>query len=112
MSNGEKDKLGEKLHDLEAARENEWAHRRDQELLEKMRQAARENQAAGERIQESIDELSNKLEAVAVCPECEQELVPNTDARIGGMICPQKHGAWLGWDKVVRIMDQFAHTKK
>ena len=112
MSNGEKDKLGEKLHDVEAARENEWAHKRDQELLEKMREAARDNQTARKRDQESIAKLHNQPEAVAVCPQCKQELVPNTDARVGGMICPHKHGAWLGWDTVLQIMDQFAHTKK
>lgn len=92
MSSGEKDKLGDKLHDVEAARENEWAHKSDQELLEKLR---------------------HKTTAPsAICPECRQELVPNTDLNIGGMVCPQQHGAWFGWDTVVKIMDQFAHTKK
>ncbi len=37
MSDQEKDRLGDKLHDVEAAREDQWAHQRDQELLEKMR---------------------------------------------------------------------------
>jgi hypothetical protein len=48
---GEKDKLGEKLHDVEAARENEWARKRDQELLEKLREAAHDNEAARRRDQ-------------------------------------------------------------
>jgi hypothetical protein len=101
MSNGEKDKLGDKLHDVEAARENEWARKRDQELLEKMRQAAKGNQAAAKPQAEP-----------AVCPECKQALVPNLDGQVGGLICPQRHGGWFGWDAVARIMDEFARTKK
>ena len=92
MSSSEKDKLGEKLHDVEAARENEWAHKRDQELLEKLRHKA--------------------TTPSATCPECQLELIPNTDANVGGMVCPQKHGGWFGWDTVIKIMDGFAHTKK
>ncbi len=112
MSDGEKDRFGDKLHDIEAARENEWAHKRDQELLEKMREAQRENQAAGKRIAESIAELKSQGGAAAICPHCQQDLQPNPDTRVGGMICPQKHGAWLDWDSVLQIMDNFAHTKK
>ncbi len=101
MSNGEKDKLGEKLHDVEAARENEWARKRDQELLEKMRHAKHDDEAA-----------RGHQPQPAICPECKQELVPNSDQRVGGMICPQRHGGWFGWDTVAKIMGDFAHTKK
>jgi hypothetical protein len=107
MSNGEKDKLGEKLHDVEAARENEWARKRDQELIEKLRHAKHHSEAA-----HANDESHPQPAAFGSCPECKQELVPNTDQRIGGMICPQRHGAWFGWDTVARIMNDFAHTKK
>ena len=109
---GEKDKLGEKLHDVEAARENEWARKRDQELLEKLRQAAHENESARRRDQESIEKLHNQPTAVAICPECQEELVPNPDLQVGGLICPQRHGGWFGWDTVARIMGEFGHTKK
>jgi len=104
MSDGEKDKLGDKLHDVEAGRENEWARKRDQELLEKMRHAKHDTAAAHAGLESPA--------AGAVCPECKQQLVPNTDLRVGGMICPQRHGAWFGWDTVARIMGDFAHTKK
>jgi|SRR2546425_640967 hypothetical protein len=105
MSDSEKDKLGEKLHDVEAARENEWARKRDQELLEKMRQARHANEAA-----QSNEE--SQPAGAGSCPQCKQQLVPNTDLRVGGMICPQRHGAWFGWDTVARIMADFALTKK
>jgi hypothetical protein len=111
MSDGEKDKLGEKHHDVEAARENEWAHKRDQELLEKMRREAAHADESARRHDETLRERLHNQPA-AVCPECKQELVPNPDQRVGGMICPQRHGAWFGWDTVARIMNEFAHTKK
>jgi hypothetical protein len=91
MSNNEKDRLGDKLHDVEAARENEWARRHDQELLEKIRQ---------------------RLKPGATCPECKEELVPNADQGIGGMVCPKRHGAWFGWDTVLEIMEGLAQSKK
>ncbi len=84
MSNGERDKLGEKLHDVEAARENEWARKRDQELLEKLREAAHDNEAARRRDQASLEKLHNQPASVAICPECQEELVANTDASVGG----------------------------
>jgi uncharacterized protein with PIN domain len=113
MSDSEKDKLGDKLHDVEAARENEWAHKRDQELLEKMRREAGYADETARRHDEVIrEQLHTKPAAVAVCPECKQELAPNPDQRVGGMICPQRHGAWLGWDTLARIMADFAHPKK
>jgi hypothetical protein len=32
-----KDRVGDKLHDIEKAREEQWARERDKELLEKLR---------------------------------------------------------------------------
>jgi hypothetical protein len=112
MSNGDRDKLGEKLHDVEAARENEWARKRDHELLEKMRRQAGFTEQTARRHDEVASEQLPNQSTVAVCPECREELVPNTDQGVGGMICPQRHGAWFGWDTVARIMNDFAHTKK
>ena len=37
MGNDQKDRLGDKLRDLEKAREDDYFARRDRELLEKMR---------------------------------------------------------------------------
>ena len=112
MSDSEKDKLGEKLHDVEAARENEWARKRDQELLEKMRREAAHGEESARRHDQTVrEQLHNQTEA-KICPECKQQLVPNNDQRVGGLICPQRHGAWFGWDTVARIMADFAHTRK
>jgi hypothetical protein len=88
MSSGEKDKFGDKLHDVEAARENEWAHQNDERLLAKLR---------------------DKRGKTVVCPECGTALAPDPAAAIGGMACPERHGAWLDWATVVKIMDDLAH---
>jgi len=69
----EKDRLGDKLRDVEHAREEQWAHQRDQELLEKLRHK-------GE---------------TALCPQCHGLLVAETRGGIAMMACAQKHGAWL-----------------
>jgi RNase P subunit RPR2 len=69
----EKDRLGSKLHDVEKAREDQWARQRDAELVEKMRK--RLNQTA--------------------CPNCKQFLVPKTEAGVQMHACPQGCGAWL-----------------
>ncbi len=53
----EKDRLGGKLHDVEAARENQWARQRDEELLEKMRERLHQH----------------------ACPNCKQFLVAKTE---------------------------------
>lgn len=69
----EKDRLGGKLHDVEAARENQWARQRDEELLEKMR----------------------KRLSKTACPHCKEFLVARTEAGVHMHACPAGHGAWL-----------------
>jgi Transcription factor zinc-finger len=73
MAEDHKDRLGGKLHDVEAARENQWARQRDEELLEKMR-----------------ERLHNHA-----CPHCKQFLVPKTENGVHLHACPDGHGAWL-----------------
>ena len=38
MAEDHKDRLGNKLHDVEKAREDQWARQSDEKLLEKMRE--------------------------------------------------------------------------
>ncbi|HUO05623.1 MAG TPA: zf-TFIIB domain-containing protein [Candidatus Binataceae bacterium] len=73
MATDEKDRLGNKLHDVEAARENEWARKRDAELLAKLR---------------------DRQHAMA-CPHCNQPLVEKTERGVRMMACPTDEGAWL-----------------
>ncbi|HUY26630.1 MAG TPA: zf-TFIIB domain-containing protein [Candidatus Binataceae bacterium] len=70
----EKDRLGDKFRDVEAARESEWARRRDQELLEKMRARA---------------------SAALKCPKCGGPLAERVQNGIAMRACPAGDGAWL-----------------
>ena len=73
MVGDNKDRLGNKLHDAEKAREDQWARQHDDELLEKMRERMKQT----------------------ACPSCKQFLVPKTEAGVSMYACPQGHGAWL-----------------
>lgn len=70
----EKDRLGEKFRDVGAARESEWARKRDQELIEKLRARS----AAGLK-----------------CPKCASVLVERVEGGIAMLACPNGDGAWL-----------------
>jgi hypothetical protein len=74
MPDSEKDRLGEKLEDAGAAREDQWAHKRDQELLAKMRVKGR---------------------AELLCPKCKKALVAKNEHNVPMYVCPENHGAWL-----------------
>ncbi len=93
MSNDEKDKLGELMHNSRIARELEWVRKHEEELLAKLR--ARKSGA----------------EANANCPECAQQLVEDAEHGTGGLVCPARHGAWLSWDTIVKMLDRLAHPK-
>jgi len=73
MTADNKDRLGSKLHDVEAAREDQWARQRDAKLLEKMRE---------------------RLSKTA-CPHCKQFLEAKTESGVTMHVCPAGHGAWL-----------------
>ena len=79
-----KDRLGGKLHDAEAARENQWARQRDEELIEKMR------------------ERLNKH----VCPKCKGSLVPKTEHGVQMHACPHGHGAWLDESQLKTVLKE------
>ena len=70
----QRDRFGDKLHDLEKVREDQWAREQDQALLEKIR--------AGHQV---------KLH----CPRCSAELVSQGGGDLSIMACPDGHGAWL-----------------
>jgi Zn-finger nucleic acid-binding protein len=69
----EKDRLGDTLHHAERARENQWARQRDEEILEKLRL---------------------KYVKPISCPVCGHKLDARVAIGVGGMACPNHHGAW------------------
>lgn len=78
----EKDRYGEKLRDVERAREDQWAKEQDRILIEKMRK---------------------KLTTEPACPRCREPLVPKADGKIAWMACPNGHGAWLDAETLSQI---------
>jgi Transcription factor zinc-finger len=73
MAGDGKDRMGNKLRDVEAAREDQWARQRDAELIEKMR----------------------KRVSQTACPHCKELLVAKTERGVQMHACPTGHGAWL-----------------
>jgi len=69
----EKDRLGDKLHQAEVARENQWARQRDAEIIERLRR---------------------KYVKAIKCPQCGDRLGARVALAVGGMACPSHHGAW------------------
>jgi ribosomal protein L37AE/L43A len=71
----EKDRLGDKLRDVEKAREDQWAFEQDRKLIEQMRARAKSGQL--------------------MCPRCHEPLVERVEHGIRLMACPTGEGAWL-----------------
>ena len=70
----EKDQLGQKLHDAEAALEDQWARQHDAELLEQIRK---------------------KWTRALHCLKCGRTLQSKTLGKTQLFACPEGHGAWI-----------------
>jgi hypothetical protein len=80
----EKDRFGEKIHQSEKAREDQWARQRDAELLAKIRQ---------------------KGDTSLHCPKCQSALADKVVDGIHMLACPNHDGAWLdaaGLEKLLK----------
>ena len=84
MASDNKDRLGSKIRDVEAAREDQWARQRDAELVEKMR-----------------ERLGN-----IACPHCKQFLVAKTENGVHLHACPNGHGAWLDAPALKTVLEE------
>jgi ribosomal protein L37AE/L43A len=80
----EKDRLGDKLHDAEKAREDEYFARRDRELLNKLKR---------EKEQQFKDELHAAKEMT--CPRCGKTLHERIEHGVSIDECPGCGGVWL-----------------
>jgi hypothetical protein len=79
----QKDRFGDKIHDLEKGREDQWARERDRELLDKLRARQRRE---------------------FHCPQCNAELVAKTGRDMSIEACPNGHGAWLAGEALDRLL--------
>ncbi|MEO6030106.1 MAG: hypothetical protein ABIR79_24835 [Candidatus Binatia bacterium] len=81
MSDGEKDRSGDKLHDLEKGREDKFFADRDRELLQKLKAQT------GDQKEQAVHELARTR-----CPRCGERLVTRTQPDVEMCACPTGHG--------------------
>ena len=70
----EKDQFGDKLREVEAAREEQWAAKQDAELMKRIRE---------------------RLNKTLQCPDCKRDLVKHRLGQFTLMACPEGDGAWI-----------------
>ncbi len=85
----EKDRLGDKLHHAEKAREDQWARQRDEEIIERLRR---------------------KYAKAINCPQCGQTLDARVAIGVGGMACPTHHGAWVDREAADQLRMRLANA--
>jgi hypothetical protein len=71
----EKDRFGDKLRDLEKAREDQWAFEQDRKLIEQMRERVKSGQL--------------------LCPRCHEPLAERVEHGHAVLACPKDEGVWL-----------------
>jgi uncharacterized protein len=84
MSDDEKDRFGDKLRDVEKAREDKFFADRDRELLEKLKAQTGEQA-----------EQSGRALAKGRCPRCGEHLTTSARQHVSVDACPRNHGIWL-----------------
>jgi DNA repair exonuclease SbcCD ATPase subunit len=80
----EKDRFGDKMRDVERAREDLFFQQRDKELVERMR-----SEKAAE------EEAAARASARGRCPKCGHSLEQRTLHEVGVEECPECGGMWL-----------------
>ncbi|HVN84745.1 MAG TPA: zf-TFIIB domain-containing protein [Candidatus Binatia bacterium] len=93
----EKDRLGDKLHELEKGREDQFYAQRDRELLAKLKHA-----------KNSDAEAVLKQAAQMRCPTCGEHLRSTTRHDIAIDECPAAHGFWVRSGELERIATRTA----
>jgi len=84
MSDGEKDRLGDKLRDVEKGREDKFFADRDRALIEKLKAQT------GAQEKQTIRDLAHMR-----CPKCGDRLVRRAQLEVELEECPSGHGTWL-----------------
>ena len=92
MSDGEKDRFGDKLRDAEKAREDTFFAKRDRELLQKLKAQPGAQEA------EAVRELAHMR-----CPKCGERLTTRTQLDIEIDACPTGHGIWLDTGELEKL---------
>ena len=90
----EKNRLGDKLQNVEKAREDQWAAQQDRELLEQLRRKQSELQEAGKADPKTL----------GACPHCHQQLVKSEKAGLTMMSCQAGDGAWIDKSELDKLL--------
>ena len=88
----EKDRLGDKLHEVEKGREDQYYAQRDRELLAKLKKT-----------KESEAEEALKQVAHMRCPKCGGHLRSETRHDLRFDECPAGHGMWIAGGELERL---------
>jgi hypothetical protein len=94
----EKDRLGDKLRNLEKAREDQWAAQHDRELLEQLKRKQ-------SKAKESVKAATKS--AGFLCPHCQQQLVKSEKAGVSMLICQADDGAWIDKAELDELLRRF-----
>jgi len=86
----EKDRLGDKLHDAERAREEQYFAERDRQLIDRLRES-KEGETQGT----ATKATTLKGAASMRCPKCDTPLNSHTLHDVAVDECPTCHGMWL-----------------
>jgi hypothetical protein len=93
----EKDRFGEKIRDLEKAREDQWAAQHDRELLENLRRKQAELKTA----------MSAATETMGIlCPRCHHQLIKTEQGGLTILTCPEDGGAWLDKSELNQVLQR------
>ncbi len=95
MSDGEKDRFGDKLREVEKAREDKFFADRDRELLLKLKTQT------GAQEEQSVRELAKMR-----CPKCAERLTTRTHLEVVVDECPNGHGIWLDTAELEKLMSR------
>ncbi len=95
MSDGEKDRFGDKLHELEKAREDKFFADRDHELLQKLKAQT------GAQEEQSVRELVRMR-----CPKCGDRLTTHSQLGVDRDECPNGHGVWIDTGELEKLVAQ------
>ena len=95
MSDGEKDRFGDKLRDLEKGREDKFFADRDRELLQKLKAQT------GSQEEQAVRELAHMR-----CPKCGDRLTTRTHLEVEIDECPAGHGIWLATGELEKLTER------
>ena len=95
MSDDEKDRFGEKLREVEKAREDMFFAERDRQLLDKMKAQT------GAQAEESV-----RAPAKGRCPRCGEHLVATSRHDVLIDECPRDHGIWVDDGELEKLMSR------